>query len=203
MNCSQQELIESIKRGDRSSLARYLELRRHDLLAVIFSKMGPSLQTKVEAEDIYQEVCAHALGSADQVQFTDEGPFGWFCQLAERRIIDEQRKFSAKKRDTKREVGIHGQRDDDVGLVNLLVASITSPSRAFSRQQKEFHLLAALGQLPANQQRVLDLRYGKGKSTKEIAEEIGKSDGATRVLLTRSLKKLKSIMDESNDRPQE
>ena len=42
---------------------------------------------------------------------------------------------------------------------------------------------------------MLDLRYAKGKSTKEISKEIGKSDGATRVLLTRSLKKLKEIME--------
>jgi RNA polymerase sigma-70 factor (ECF subfamily) len=195
MDTSHHELVTAIQAGDADSLMKYLELRRNDLLAVILSKMGPALQKKVEAEDIFQEVCANAIRSQKEINFTEAGPFGWFCELADRRIIDEQRKFKAQKRDSSKEVGIHAKPNEDVGLVNLLVASITSPSRAFSRQQKEFHLLEAMGQLPKTQQQVLDLRYAKGKSTKQIADEIGKSDGATRVLLTRSLKKLREIMD--------
>ncbi len=195
MEKSPEELVEAIKNGDSDALVKYLELRRPDLLAVIFSKMGPGLKKKVEAEDIFQEICTTAFRSLKDIKFTDAGPFGWFCELADRRIIDEQRKFASQKRDSKKETGIHAKGDDDIGLVNLLVASITSPSRAFSRNQKEFQLIQAMEKLPENQQLVLDLRYAKGKSTKEISKEIGKSDGATRVLLTRSLKKLKEIME--------
>ncbi len=197
METSHHELLEAIKNGDADSLIQYLELRRGDLLSVILSKMGPALQKKVEAEDIYQEICASAVRSADQIQFTQAGPFNWFCELADRRIVDEQRKFASLKRDSSRERGIHGKGDDDIGLVNLLVASITSPSRAFSRQQKEFHLLEAMEQLPDLQKQVLDLRYSQGKSSKQIAERIGKSDGATRVLLTRALKSLKKLLNEN------
>lgn len=191
---TQQKLVDQIKEGDSDSLARFFEVRRSDLLAVILSKMGPALRTKVEAEDIFQEVCSTAVQSLHKVQISESGPFGWLCEIADRRIIDQQRKFAAGKRDSGRETGIHGKGEGDVGLVNLLVASITSPSRAFSRNQKEFKLIQAMKELPENQQQVLDLRYSKGKSSKEIAAEIGKSDGATRVLITRSLQKLKEVM---------
>lgn len=190
----QKKLVDEIAQGNKESLAEFFQLRRFDLLAVILSKMGPALRTKVEAEDIFQEVCTTALQSLDKVQISDAGPFGWLCEIADRRIIDQQRKFAAGKRDASKETGIHGKSDDDVGLVNLLVASITSPSRAFSRHQKEFKLIQAMKELPENQQQVLELRYSKGKSSKEIAAEIGKSDGATRVLLTRSLQKLKEVL---------
>lgn len=190
----QQKLVEEIANGNRESLAEFFQIRRFDLLAVILSKMGPGLRTKVEAEDIFQEVCTTALQSLDKVQITDAGPFGWLCEIADRRIIDQQRKFAAGKRDSSKETGIHGSDDDDIGLVNLLVASITSPSSAFSRHQKEFKLIQAMKELPENQQQVLELRYSKGKSSKEIAVEIGKSDGATRVLITRSLQKLKEVL---------
>lgn len=195
MEATETQLIQEIQRGNPESLAHYLQLRRSDLLAVILSKMGPQLQQKVEADDIYQEVCSNAVRSAPEMTFSNDGPFGWFCELAERRIVDERRKFTSQKRDSDRERGIHGKEGGDPGIVNLLIASVTSPSRAFSRQQKEFQLLEALGQLPETQQVVLDLRYAKGKSTKEIADEIGKSDGATRVLLTRSIRKLKELME--------
>ncbi|QEG20574.1 RNA polymerase sigma factor [Mariniblastus fucicola] len=191
---AEQKLVDEIARGNRESLAEFFQLRRFDLLAVILSKMGPGLRKKVEAEDIFQEVCTTALQSLDKVQISDSGPFGWLCEIADRRIIDQQRKFAAGKRDSSRETGIHGKSDDDVGLVNLLVASITSPSRAFSRHQKEFRLIQAMKELPETQQQVLELRYSKGKSSKEIAAEIGKSDGATRVLITRSLQKLKEVL---------
>jgi len=190
----QQKLVEEIAKGNKESLAEFFQLRRFDLLAVILSKMGPGLRTKVEAEDIFQEVCTTALQSLDKVTISDAGPFGWLCEIADRRIIDQQRKFAAGKRDVSKETGIHGKGDDDIGLVNLLVASITSPSRAFSRHQKEFKLIQAMKELSDTQQQVLDLRYSKGKSSKEIAVEIGKSDGATRVLITRSLQKLKEVL---------
>ena len=77
-------------------------------------------------------------------------------------------------------------------------ASITSPSQAFSRNAKEFKLLAAMQQMTAEQQKVLNLRYGENLPTKQIAEMIGKSDGATRVLLTRSLKKLEQLFDDDS-----
>jgi len=191
---TQEKLVEEIAKGNKDSLAEFFQLRRFDLLAVILSKMGPALRTKVEAEDIFQEVCTSALQSLDSVQITDAGPFGWLCEIAGRRVIDQQRKFASGKRDSSKETGIHGKSDEDVGLVNLLVASITSPSRAFSRHQKEFKLIEAMKELPETQQQVLELRYSQGKSNKEIAAAIGKSDGATRVLITRSLKKLKEVV---------
>ena len=190
----QQKLVSDIARGDRESLADFFQLRRFDLLAVILGKMGPGLRKKVEAEDIFQEVCTTALQSLDKVQITDAGPFGWLCEIADRRVIDQHRKFATGKRDSSLEKGIDGKSDDDIGLVNLLVASITLPSRAFSRHQKEFQLLQAMNGLPELQQQVLQLRYTEGKSSKEIAAEIGKSDGATRVLITRSLQKLKEAV---------
>jgi RNA polymerase sigma-70 factor (ECF subfamily) len=79
----------------------------------------------------------------------------------------------------------------------MLVASITSPSAAFSRKQKEFKLVEALNQLNEEQQNVLQMRYGQGLPSKEIASKIGKSDGATRVLITRSLKKLEGILEQA------
>jgi RNA polymerase sigma-70 factor (ECF subfamily) len=81
-------------------------------------------------------------------------------------------------------------------LINLLVASITSPSEAFSRQQREFKLLQALSQLPEQQQLALRLRYVDGLPSKQVAGQIGKSDGATRVLIARAIKRLEIIMTE-------
>ncbi|MGI9516750.1 MAG: RNA polymerase sigma factor [Pirellulaceae bacterium] len=198
MSDRENELIARINEGDQDAMAEYLQFRRGDLLAVILNKMGMALRNKIEADDIYQEVAAGAVQNMNELDFSERGPFGWLCEMAQRRIVDAERKFSAQKRAKHREVGIHGSPEQSqVGLVNLLVASITSPSQAFSRNQKEFKLIHAMEQMPEDQRRVLHMRYGEGRPTKEIAESIGKTDGATRVLLTRALKKLKDMVEET------
>lgn len=193
---TERKIIEQARAGNVESLAAYLEYRKSDLSAFIMGKMGPSLRGKIEADDIYQEVCASAVQSVDQIDLSEYDLFGWFCTLAKRRVVDAQRRFAARKRASDREVGLQAAAPDASrgGLIHLLVASITSPSQAFSRNQREFQLLQALAQLPAEQQQVLRLRYVDGLASKEIAEQIGKSDGATRVLITRSIKKLDKLM---------
>ena len=85
----------------------------------------------------------------------------------------------------------------DGGFVNLLVASMTSPSRAFSRGQKELRLQDALANLPEDQRELLKLRFIDGLPTKDIAERFEKTDGAIRVLLTRTLSKLQDLLTDS------
>jgi len=71
---------------------------------------------------------------------------------------------------------------------------MTTASKAFSRNQREMKLMTALEQLPEDQREALRLRYVEGLQSKEIAERIGKSDGAVRVMLSRSLSKLQEIL---------
>lgn len=204
MNQPDAELLENIEQGDRLAMAEYLQIHRAHLIQVILNKMGTALRSRIEAEDIYQEVCQSALRSLGSVEFTDGGVWGWLCELASRRVVDADRKFSAQKRAAHAEVAIHSAPDQtQAGLANLLTASMTSPSQAFSRQQREFRLLAALEQLPLQQRTALELRYGQGKSSKQVAAEIGKSDGATRVVLTRALHRLRTLMNDTADFPEE
>jgi len=178
-------------------MGRFLQERRPQLLAYIRKHLGTALGKKVEADDVLQEVMLEAVRRAGELAATDRDPFGWLCQIAEFRLIDIHRKyFTAQKRAAGREVGLDAPGNDtrQTPLINLLVASITTPSQAFSRDQKEFQLQEVLATLPEESRDALRLRYVDGLPTKEIAERMGKSDGAVRVLLTRSLSRLQSLM---------
>ena len=59
-------------------------------------------------------------------------------------------------------------------LVDLLVASMTSPSQAFSRDQREFRMLQAIETLPEEARTAIQMRYVQGLPTKQIADEMGK-----------------------------
>lgn len=191
-------LADRVREHDPAALADFIEEHRRQLFAFIDRQLGAGLRRKLEPEDIVQEVSAEAIRSLPQIEFGDRDPFSWLCQIAERKIIDSHRKFfEAQKRDAGREVGFglaSSTTTPGGGLINLLVASLTTPSQAFSRNVKEARLQEAIQQLPTDQREALRLRYVENLPSKEIAERIGKSDAAVRVMLTRSLKKLQEIL---------
>ena len=178
-------------------LAAFIESHRRQLLAYADRNIGPSLRSRVEPEDIVQEVVVSALSSIDQFQVGGRDPFRLLCQLTEQRIIDAHRHHvGAQKRSAAREVSMDAPvaGGDGFGFINMLVASITSPSQAFSRDQKEFQLQQAIAELNDEQREILRLRFVEGLPTKDIAERTGKSDGAIRVTLTRTVAHLQEIL---------
>jgi RNA polymerase sigma-70 factor (ECF subfamily) len=180
-------------------LAALVAAQRLPLLAYINHNLGPALRRKLEPEDILQEVVVAALASPEQFAVPGRDPFKLLCQIAEQRIIDAHRHHvAAQKRSVAREVSLDAPADGvaAAGLIHLLVASMTSPSQAFSRDQEEFRLQQAIAELPEDQREALRLRYVAGWPTKEIAEHLGKTDGALRVLLTRTLSRLQTQLGE-------
>jgi len=192
------EFAARIRNKETQALVEFIELRRPQLLAFIERNLSTSLGRKLEATDILQEVSLSAVGSLATSDLGDRDPFSWLCQLAEHKIIDAHRKLvAAQKRSTDRELQAPASSVDNTqrgGFIDMLVVSMTTPSGALSRDQREFRLQQALQNLPEESQQALRLRYVEGLPSKEIAARLQKTDGATRVLLTRSLAKLQELL---------
>lgn len=200
MSDVREQLAGRVQEGDRDALVQFIEHCKPQLTGYIQKNLSDALKRKVEAADILQEVSIAALDpSFDTLNLKDRDPFGWLCQLADRRIIDAHRRYvAAQKRSANKEVALDKPAGSDQrGMIELLVASMTSPSRAFSRDQREFHLQQSLETLSPEGQEVLRLRYVENLPTKEIAERVGKSDVAVRVLLSRTLSRLQSILSQN------
>ena len=195
------DLVARIHGRDAQAVADFIAAHRPQLMAFIERQLGAGLRRKVEPDDVFQETSAEAVRALPTAELGDRDPFSWLCQIAERRIIDLHRHFfGAQKRDAGREVPLGSDRGSDsepAGLINLLVASLTTPSQAFSRNAREARLLEALAKLPEEQQSALRMRYIESLPSKQIAERLGKSDAAVRVMLTRSLKRLHELLGEA------
>ena len=184
---------------DSAALAEFMEAHRPQLMAFIERQLGTALRRKVEPDDVFQEASAEAVRALPGADLSEREPFSWLCQIAERRIIDLHRRFfDAQKRDAGREVplGASGGETNEAGLINMLVASMTTPSQAFSRNAREARLQEALEKLPDDQREALRLRYVENMPSKLIAERLNKSDAAVRVMLTRSINKLQELLGE-------
>lgn len=183
---------------DPSVLTEAIVACRPQLLAYIQRRLGAALRQKIEAEDVLQETCVAAV-RAWPADLGGRSMFAWLCQIAEARLVDLARRFAAAKRDQAREVPLTpGTGTRSEGLIALLVASLTTPSQAMSREARYVRLHAALSRLSPEQRLALTLRYAENWPTKQIAEKLGKSDGAVRVLLTRALKQLQSLLEDGS-----
>lgn len=199
---NEQQLAEQIRSGNVQALADYVELKRQPLLAYIQGQIGARLRLKVEPEDILQESAAEAVRVLDQIDLKDREPFSWLCHIAQRRVIDAHRRyFGAQKRDAGREValGAPGGSSSRPAVIDLIVASMTTVSMAFARNERERELVSALTELPEVQREALRLRYVEGLPSKEIAARLGKTDGAIRVMLTRSINRLQAILAQQSE----
>jgi RNA polymerase sigma-70 factor (subfamily 1) len=181
--------------GDATALADYIQAYQPQLTAFIDRRLGESVRKREEAADIYQETARAAWENFPSTDLSDRDPFGWLCQIAEQRIIDAVRKARAGKRDTGREVGLNSPAGDSGHeWMSILAASITTPSHAATRGERLAALQKAIGALPPDVQEIVRWRYVDNLPTKEIAARTGKSDGAIRVLLTRTIQKLQELM---------
>lgn len=197
MESDERELESRVRRGDPSAVGEYLNRHRHELLAFIQRRLGSDLRSRIEPEDILQELSVVALSRMGDLADETRELFGWMCQLAEQRVVDAHRRlFQAQKRSANREVSLaapapvsRGQSFDE-----LLSASLTTASAAFSRNEKQLRLMQALETLTEEARQAIRLRYVDGLATQEIAQRMDKSDVAIRALLSRSISRLQQVL---------
>jgi RNA polymerase sigma-70 factor (subfamily 1) len=183
-------------RHDAAALAAFLEERRPALVAFIEGRLGATLRGKLDPQDIAQDVAIKALRELSQTELGERDPFGWLCHLAEQCVIDAHRHFAASKRSAGRErPGNVPAGEGSQDLIALLAASMTTPTQAVVRDERETRLRTAIASLPEEHREVLRLRYVEGLSTKDVAARLNKTDVATRVLLTRLVHRLQELLE--------
>ncbi len=193
-------LVERLHGGDPVVLACFIELHRPSLMAYIDRRLGDLLRSKVEADDLIQETAAAALRALPNADFGRCDPFGWLCHLADERIIDAYRRHvQAQKRSAVREIRMPRSPSDTTRptFQQLLEASLTSPSQACMRSEQERALAQAVASLPEEQREAIRLRFVEGLPSKEIAQRLGKADVAVRVMVSRAVQKLRSLLEAS------
>ena len=192
-------LVERIKQRDTEALGAYINENRDRLAGFIRSITGDHLLAVVEIDDFIQEISTAAITSLETAPLDQYEPMQWLQQIARRRVVDSARHFGAQRRDIKKKQSIHKSTNasgSDLGLEQLLAASMTSASAAVSRDVRMLRLQEAIEGLSEEQITAIRLRYAEGMPTKEIAEKIGKTDVATRVLLSRSMRQLEKQLED-------
>jgi len=194
--------------GDREAVDQLLGCYLPDLRAFVRLRAGPLVRARESNSDIVQSVCREVLQHADRFRFPTENAFKrWLFATALRKISNRRDYWMALRRDAMRDVpmgggGAGGSRSSrsasDQGVA-LTYSSFATPSgHAMVREQME-RVEAAFEELSDEHREVITLAHVVGLSRAEIAEQMGRSEGAVRVLLHRALARLSDLLGEEGD----
>jgi RNA polymerase sigma-70 factor (ECF subfamily) len=150
----------------------------------IFGYCLRRLPNREEAEDAVQQTFMNAFRGLRQ-GVVPRSESAWLFKIAEN--VCRERRRSAWRRNR---LELVQDPDDMAGLAAAPVRS----------HDELADLADALAALPPNQQRAILLREWQGLSYKEIAEELGLSEGAVETLLFRARRSLARKLDRSRGR---
>jgi RNA polymerase sigma-70 factor (ECF subfamily) len=138
--------------------------------------------SKELAEDITQEVFLKAWKSIGSCKGKEKTFSSWLYRITHNLIIDKLRK---KQMQSSREAELPEDIRD------------TTDRMEISLEQRD--LLKVIEILPSNQRQVIIMKFIEEMDNREIAESLGKSTGAVRILQMRALETLRKTLDKNKD----
>lgn len=126
------------------------------------------------AEDVVSEAFLRAVREAERLPSVAPARVAWLYRTTANLIVDD---FRRRRREEE-----HGRR-----LAELQPPATDERTRA--------DLWSAVDGLPEAQRTAVLLRYGQGMKVTDVAEALGKSEGATKQLLLRALRTLRVKVD--------
>lgn len=168
--------------GNHDALDRLLERTQPRFQRLAEARIGDRLRRHLRRSDVLQSTWLDVLrGIKDFDGDTEEQFVSWVGTILENNIRRQDRYFSARKRAV----------PERLSQVERLIKQLPkrrspSPSSQFANQENLLIVSRALATLRDEYRQIILLAIVEDRSHKEIAELLGKSETAVRMLLCRS-----------------
>lgn len=192
-------LLSAARRGDQEALGALVETYRNYLHLVARVQIGSPMRPRVSPSDLVQETLVRACERFGQFRGQTEAEFiAWLRTILVHALRSAVRDLAAGKRDVRREVSLHAAlaalENSATPLDRALLSMASSPSRHANRREMSAVIADRLAGLPEHYREVIVMRNLEGQSFEMIAQYMGKSAGAVRVLWVRALRRLQAEM---------
>jgi RNA polymerase sigma-70 factor (ECF subfamily) len=137
------------------------------------------LRDRHEAEDVTSEVFQQALAHLGRFEWRGVPFAAWLFRIASNAIADRSKRAA-------RERG------------NPAPEPEAEPEPALERVEEQARLYRLVRELPADQRRVIEARFVEERTIREIAGELGRSEGAVKQLQFRAVQNLRARMGQAN-----
>jgi RNA polymerase sigma-70 factor (ECF subfamily) len=177
----ERELIEAAKQDPRRFAALYEEN-----FGRVYGFIARRVRDRATAEDLTADVFHQALASLPRFEWRG-APFGaWLIRIASNAIVDRSKRAAKEQ-----EILIASQAG-----VQHLDDSADRVQAGLEETEYYLRLFRLVDDLPDDQRRVIAMRFGGEKSIREIARELGRTEGAVKQLQFRGLQTLRARMGE-------
>ena len=160
---NEESLVKRAQQRDQVALTQLYEENFDRIYRYIVIKIGD----RTEAEDMTQQVFLNAIQSISS--YKSQGmPFSsWLYRIAHNQVVDHLRKKSRRIL---------------VPLDETLPSNEDDPKHTAEQKIEIEEVVAASKELTAAQQEVISLRFGGELSIAEVAQAMGRSEGAVKAL---------------------
>src|SRR2546421_4439455 len=192
-------LIEAAQR-DRARFADIYE----EYFELVYAYMARRVRDRSKAEDLTSDVFHKALANLPRFKWTGAPFASWLFRIASNLIADWARRAARGNETSLDQSGVAERGSSPTvregAATPLLTRGLLPRGASGSAKTQQSDLEDAEGRaflfrlvegLPEDQKLVIALRFAEDKSIKQIAEELGRSEGAVKQLQFRALENLR------------
>ena len=171
---SEERLLIEAAQKDPSRFAELYEKNFHRVYAYVARRV----RDRAETQDLTAHVFHQALANVGKFKWKGSPFSAWLYRIASNAIADQ----------AKRKMRESGDESD--------ATAETSTAVDLEEVERRARLFRAVDKLPEDQRRVIVMRFADEKSIREIAGELGRSEGAVKQLQFRGLENLRNRLNE-------
>lgn len=175
------EVLAVRARGDREAFGILYERHVRRIYNYVYYRTGSA----ADAEDLTARTFFQALSNLHRYQVQGVPFSAWLFRIAHNLVANWHR-----------DTGRHHAVSTD-GIIEV-IADGQTPHESAESAEERYELHGVVRRLPADRQQLLILKYVQQMSTEEIATVMGRSEGAVKALLHRTIKSLRDELSRSN-----
>ena len=140
----------------------------------VYAFVSRRVHARADVEDITAEVFQHALENLPRFEWRGVPFVAWLYRIAANGVADRWQYLARES-----------------GRAAKEAPSVDFDHEEIERTERRAQIFGDVAKLPAEQRRVIEMRFAEDKSIAEIAKALGKSSGAVKQLQHRAYTKLR------------
>jgi RNA polymerase sigma-70 factor, ECF subfamily len=172
---AEERLLVEAAQKDPARFADLYDLHFDRVYAYIARRVG----SRADAEDLTSEVFHRALANLPRFEWRGAPFAAWLMRIAANALAD---RWKRRARESASEM------DEPVNLSEPEFVEADHRARVFRMLER----------IPADQRRVIQMRFAEEKSIREIAQTLRRTEGAVKQLQFRGVQSLRGLLGEKN-----
>ncbi len=191
------DLVRRLRGGDEDALRILLKDHEPQMLARIRRQLHPGLQSKIDPEDVLQEVYLVVTRRAPSFIGRNDGAFTlWLTRIVDFKVREAMREYlDVSRRDVRRERA-RGARPN----TSRFAGASPTPSQVAMGAELADRARRALEHLSDDYRCVLRLVQVEGTNLQEVSRVMGRSYEAVKKLYGRAITRFRDLLSEETNR---